>query len=460
MLEARSIHSHGNRHLGQVAFAVLCATYIAIVVIWVVFSNFPQLQDYPNWIYQGYLLSMKLTGVPEVSHAIGIVPYPVPNSTTQLLISGLCLLVPPIFAGKIVIVFYIGLALYTVYLISRTQVGGWKTAFLLIFLLTLNGTFWNGYINYQFAVCGFVLYFVMTNRQAERSFLFHLFWSIGLFFTQFMVFWVFLIYFGCLYILDFRHDRLVDIITATCRNLTRAPALALVPSLALSAWYVIGRSLDDHVILMPVLDGKQVPSGLIAHAVYKIYSVLKLGPFQVFELPNGQPLAPAYQSVYLGGLLINIVFGVTIFAYFIRFFRSRFSQPISPEYRNHNMPLTVMTVILLVSIAVAPQDFFGGGNVGERLMIPLIAALFVVQPPTNLMTNILATLCALCLPIYLLFFTCFSASGTQAGGGWHARLFTHRPYEFVNHANFLMSPTATAMPDIGFQTSLIRSINP
>jgi hypothetical protein len=446
-------------NLSEITFFALSIAYVATVLTWISLSNFPQLQDYPDWVYQGYLLSLKFKGIPEISNTIGIIPYPVPNSTAQVAIAALCLLMSPVLASKLLIYIYILLGSFTAYVVGKEQAGRSELAFALIFLFALNGTFWNGYINYQFAVCALVLYVVLTDRRPDRGVAFHLFWSITIFFTQFMVFWIFLIYFGCRYILDFSQHSTAGVIRASFRRMTRWPVPLLLPSLALSAWYIIGRLIYPQDIAVPALDGKQLSPGLLAHVLYKIYTMLKIGPFQIFELPDGQVLQPSSHYFYFVGFAINACFAMSIIMYFLKFVHTSVASFRLSGYSGRHVPLAVMTAIISLLFAIAPQEFFGGGNIGERLLIPMIAVMFALYPPPRPVAMSLACLSALCVPIYLAFFASFSASGTQPGAGWHAQLFTHRPYQFSRHTAFILNPNLDDLPELGFHTSLIWTIN-
>jgi hypothetical protein len=447
-----------GRDVGEAVFSVLCVLYVGLVAAWISASTFPQLQDYPDWIYQGYLLALKIKGIPEISSVIAVLPYPVPNSLAQVMIAGLCLLMPPLAAGKVTILLYIALASYAVFLATGHR-GSWKLRFVLLFLFGLNETFWNGYINYQFAVCCFVIYAALTTRQPDRSPAFHLFWSVAIFFSQFMVFWVFLVYFACRYMLDFTAGSLAGIVRSGFVSLARMPALVLLPSLALSAWYLLGRVFQPQYILAP-LDSpdKKLPPGLLSHIEYKIYSWLKLGPFQVFELPGGQVLEPSNHLVYLAGFAVTVVFGAGLAFYLVQFLYHGLRQFRLQRPELDHLQLAVMVLVVLLLFTVAPQYFFGGGNIGERLLIPTLVAMMIVRPPSLSVTNVLAVSSVLCLPVYLAFLANYAASGDQPGGGWHAQFFTHRPYEFEHHAAFLAKPDLDNIPDIGFRTSLIRMI--
>jgi hypothetical protein len=133
------------------------------------------------------------------------------------------------------------------------------------------------------------------------------------------------------------------------------------------------------------------------------------------------------------------------------------AEPARPPQQT--VPIAPVLICTLVLFLLAPQWFFGGGNIGERLLIPVLAVTMIAYPPGRRLTNVLALLAGFCLPVYLAFFTSYSNVGTQPGGGWHARYFTHRPYEFSQHAAFLEHPELTALPAFGFRTSLLQPVD-
>ncbi|HYL60049.1 MAG TPA: hypothetical protein VEU51_14355, partial [Candidatus Acidoferrales bacterium] len=73
---------------------------------WLVWANrFPPLQDYPDWLYQGWILSRMLAGHAPAGYRIA--PYPVPNTIVTLTLGLLDLATSPETAGKLVVTFAI-----------------------------------------------------------------------------------------------------------------------------------------------------------------------------------------------------------------------------------------------------------------------------------------------------------------------------------------------------------------
>jgi hypothetical protein len=122
------------------------------IVVWTVFSSFPVLQDYPEWVYQGYVLAGLFRGLPQFTDNFAIHVYPIPNSFCQLLLGITVTIVrDPIIAAKLVLLFYCSLSFV---LAANILYNSGRLALSFAFLATFafSGTFWNGFLNFQFGL--------------------------------------------------------------------------------------------------------------------------------------------------------------------------------------------------------------------------------------------------------------------------------------------------------------------
>jgi hypothetical protein len=446
--------------------AVVCLAYLSSAIVWTIAAGIPELQDYPDWVYQGYLLSLKVRGTPEVTSFIGVLPYPVPNSLAQVVLAVLCFFVSPVIAAKLLLGSYILLAAYVVYRIARywKQPVRLKLALVLTVFLVLNEAFLNGYINFQIATCIFLLYVVLTTERKERSPMFHIASSVTLFLTHFIIFGVFLLYFIGRYVVDTSAGTFWTLRFHSVRNISFPLAIGILPSLGLCAWYVLGRLVGPQQAVtwrwIETAD-KLVPPTLLGHIEYKVYTLLKLGPFQVFELPNGRAFIPSSHIVYLIGISINIVFALALVVYLRGFLlRPHTDRETSGRGIPHLQIISLgFLPVVLVLFAVSPQHFFNAVNVGERMLIPAVAVCLFLRPPEIRCVNVLAYATMACLPVYLQFFGHYRSPVPEQPSQSHVRFFTHRPYQFQTVVEFLERPNLQALPNIGFRTSLLYLLN-
>jgi len=125
--------------------------YVGTVMVWILASPYPALQDYPEWLYQGYVVAALFKGSPGAAAAFEFARYPIPNSLTQIMLGLLNLVVSPLVAGKIWLCAYLISFMVVLTVIARSVHPAHCGKLLLVLTTTtaVGSGFWNGYINYQ-----------------------------------------------------------------------------------------------------------------------------------------------------------------------------------------------------------------------------------------------------------------------------------------------------------------------
>lgn len=85
----------------------LWAVVLALLVLLVSVNGTPYvpLQDYNEWVYQGFIAAQLLQG--HFTGMFGFAHFPVPNSAVQTLLCLLNFIVAPILAARIVVSLYV-----------------------------------------------------------------------------------------------------------------------------------------------------------------------------------------------------------------------------------------------------------------------------------------------------------------------------------------------------------------
>jgi hypothetical protein len=197
-----------------------------MVFIW--YYRFLPLQDYPDWLLQGFLFFKALHG--QLPHNYSLITYPVPNSISTFVIGGLDTLFHPEVSGKIflsinALLFFSG----STYLLGVYDTKKTSFIYYLPVLLIFNPFFFHGYINYYFGLS--VLFwgfgYVMRRPLDVINPLAILCITVLLFYSHAMVYGIFLLYL------------LISLIVQNNRKTIRNVALGVSCSLVLSVLYAI-----------------------------------------------------------------------------------------------------------------------------------------------------------------------------------------------------------------------------
>lgn len=341
-----------------IATFTLALTLVLVVCLLVV-QPFPLLHDFPEWMYQGWLFHHLMGGTSEaISQQYVIADYPVPNSLSQVVMGGLNFLVTPVAAGRIWLLCYFALAAALWWHLYRRH-GDSLQQLLLTSVITLGPGFWNGYINFQFALLWFALYLVLDARRGSRSLALILPCSALLFFSHAAVYLVFLLYVVLQILVD----------PAVVRRKMMLLA-GLLPSVVLIGWY--------SVVLISSYGARQGSGmGLTEWVQYKAYTLAKQGPFHNFILHNGESFLDKFDLFYKAGFVANFLFAALLGLWLLVIAWDLVRGKMQHSLRQ-NIPVLPVVLTLLVCFAmylVSGSNTFGVVNLGERF---LIAALLIV----------------------------------------------------------------------------------
>lgn len=207
------------------------------IIAYVFLFRFLPLQDYPDWLYQGFLFREYVFSGNSFEHFFALQPFIPPNAISTILIGLLSTFLDPELAGKIVLamamtLLYFGSARYI-----RFVSGRWSALapfISLIFVFNLN--FWLGNVNFIFglgvALIGFEL---LIGRRWLESF----FGSASLFLLAYLSHffaYAILLYAVGLYLLAVRRSQLLWRLF-----------LVNIPALLLLAWFVSSVTGDSAV---------------------------------------------------------------------------------------------------------------------------------------------------------------------------------------------------------------------
>jgi hypothetical protein len=336
-----------KRRLAGAYFVAIMAAYAAVILA---APAPPPFVDYPDWVYQGVLFHLVLTGHPAAGYALK--PYPVPNSLTTAALGVLGLFLRWDWAGKVWECCYLALASFASWSLARAlRAGDWRLTLALPALLFLNLVFWNGDVAVETGMCLVMLLLAMLLRGATTAAISAM--LVLLFFTHMeacgaalllVLLWSF-----------FARDR-------------RLP-LAILPASALTVWYALARYLRGN------LDGRALlhadyPYGSGSFFLYKANTLFKTFGYVNARTPSGLSISEAIFGRPLFCLLLAASLCLALLAWWsmLRGLRSA-------------APVLRWSVILLLLLALAlPQVWLGVADPGTRLLlIACSIALFLVD---------------------------------------------------------------------------------
>lgn len=337
-------------HPAEAAWIALCLGLAALAAAAILVPPYPPLQDYPEWAYQGQLLARLFQGLP--IGEVRLADKPIPNSSVQLLLGLLSVVLSPALAARLFLLALIGASVAMALALGRQfqPRAPWAFAALLLVVVFLNAAFWNGYANFQLGMLILGGWFLLDEARRGRAGVILLF-SLALFFTHAMVFAAFGILLG---------------ITAVLEGRMRATVLGLLPAAGLTAWYVlagIGGGGEE---------GRSLGS-LVSFLAYKIYTFAKLGPYHNFVFAEGGDGA-LRPLLHWGGVAVNILFAAGLVLAMLLGLRDAIRAG-----RLARAPLAA-AALLLAAFAVLPDLVQNVVNPGERLMLPALLMLLLILP--------------------------------------------------------------------------------
>jgi hypothetical protein len=427
-----------GRRLDNV-FAVIALLSLVLAVLVNLVTYYPPLQDFGDWIYQGYLIKALLAGtsVPaEFKH------WPVPNVVSQLLLAALNSVFTPIAASKVFISLYLVVAGWLMWLLAqradRTVDGA--RFLLLVCLAIIHAPYWTGEMNYQVGLLVLFSYFLRHRRSPAENAAVDIVYSLVLFFCHAICLAVFLTLVGWRALLN--------------RRIAQG-LITVLPVVALLAWYVLA---DPHAEFNPAATPEL--RGITALIAYRGYVFAKIGPYQnmVFDNAGDFDRAPSF---FLLGVVVNFLFAASMAMFFIMWVaKSTARRTWSPE---------LMTAIVCCIVAIFdPSRKLGITNVGERFIYPAVILVVISFQVPSAMLRLSAFLSAF-LVVFLAHALIVLPKGTEVGGvpgngivnepgaRYHV-LFWHRPFWYLDSAAAAQISAISGRPPtlpIVFPTSML-----
>ena len=195
--------------------------------------RFLPISDYPDWIFEGSIVTKLLRGQPLASYSFK--HYPVPYSGTVAILGLLDLILAPEISGKLVLsLCVILLALSSIYLLRSLRRDAGNPILLIPLLFLLNTFFFWGELGYLFSLSTLFLYCGYLFRRIYRSEPIN-WWliaaaSIAMFFFHFIPYTTAILVTLTLIVVESRPELLSPF------------AISFAPSIGLSLWYALGRS--------------------------------------------------------------------------------------------------------------------------------------------------------------------------------------------------------------------------
>ncbi len=324
--------------------------FLSLITIYICSFRYLPLQDYPNWLYHGFLLREYFIHGSIFGGFFRFYPYVPPNAISTLLIGSLSLILPVAMAGKLVlfavaILMYCGIRSYLFFFTLRNT----GCIPILAFYLTFNLQFLMGFLNFSFGL-GLAL-IVMTHLAKKDLSVNRILLAILLAVVYLSHFFAFamIILFLLIYALINKKKRKV-----------MALVPAFFPSVVLFAEYYIAKSISD----LPVLSPNESLAGKIHIVAFNIFSSIL--PFHHYKwLPE----------IYILSRWVNCLFVVLMILWMIYI-------AITGTYKKRFSFSFCLALVSFILICILP-DYFGGVMLpGSRLVVFFIVNCLVVFLPS------------------------------------------------------------------------------
>ena len=413
-------------------FTAAALLAIALAATLPLLAPIPPLQDFNEWIYQGWLMGQLFHGA---AVPFEVKPWPVPNAAAQVILGVLNLPLGPRAAGIAYIALYlVGFTWLAAALARHTGRFDPATFLLAVLIGAINSPFWDGYANSQLGLLLYMLHVLRQRRPAGTGPLWDLAMGLALFFCHAVMLAVFALH--------------TALRAWQQRHLARA-ATVLTPPFALLAWYLLR---DDNY-------GEYIPpfgTTLTDFIAYKAYTAAKLGPYQnlIIGSIGDADRAPL---LYWSGVAANLTFVlVALVPLTFALLRRLLAGDRSPAM--------LTAAACLAGFAVLPSAMFGVVNVGERLMLPAMLTALACCPDPLGLRRYGAAIAALAPAVLLYFLLILPAAIPTAAINHLAAhdpnqrmrlLFWHRPFQFQTQ---IAAAQRGDPVRLGFTTSLLRPV--
>lgn len=341
----------------NIEYSTLTYVYLLLAGLFFFFlflQPFPVLHDLLEWMYQAWIVNQLLLGDLETQAKYVFVAYPVPNSLSQISIAIMSFIVSPILATKIWLGMYLALVAFVANKLWQRTADATQVL-LIVVLIFLGPGFWNGYINNQFALVLFALYFVGYTQDFTKTKFKTLLFSILIFSAHAVVFAVFFLMVVMPVLLSKEHS-----LRQKFNSL-----LPMLPASLLMSWYTLVRLFSYEA-------GSSTAMGLLNWIQYKVYTIAKQGPFHNFILDSGESLLSNLHWFYQFGFAVNFLFVVFIGLWFITLVFKKLKSDSDIMRRGTNLNFAAVMISLgfcALIFFMAGSMSFGVVNLGERFLI-------------------------------------------------------------------------------------------
>lgn len=427
-------------------------TFVVLLSVWVVIQPYPALQDFVEWMYQGFVLNRLMVGDPVALAGHYIAPYPVPNSLLQILLALANFLVDPVTAGKLVLLIYIWTFFILLWIVSRQLMLQYSGMALLVsaMIFVEAPTFWNGNLNFNFSLVLLTWYLyraVIKDRE-----------TIPL-----------IVVIGTLLAFTHAIGLSVFVLLVGVRNLIVrrrwGRLFALTPALALLAIYILAKPPD---VPLSYAGYYEHPLYMV---MYKAYTVMKLGVFHNFILGDGTSYIEEWPALYWVGVTINGLFGALLV---IGVLGGAWRCLRHDRSAKRVVGLLVVGAIAGLFLAV-PPFIVGIVNLGERYLLAGLLIATLLLPIDRRVLAGLSGLAVLAMPYFVGLFLLtaqaevrdYPRPPTNAATledqvtanlpNTRLPLFAQRLYFFAWRAADLTRGDYRNLPDIHFGTGLVQA---
>ncbi|WP_322091617.1 hypothetical protein [Paraburkholderia bannensis] len=320
---------------------------VAVLLFVMNATPYVPLQDYNEWVYQGFVTSQLLQG--HLSDRFLVAQFPVPNSAVQVVLALLCLVMSAPLAAQVLASGYVIAAAAIAWRLSLkiAPTNNRGVFFLLLIGVYFNSPFWNGYMNYQLGILLFSLW-LLIDPATRRKPLWILAFTVAAFFTHAMIWASLMLVIG----VDALRQRRFRALLAAC------PALV---SLALFGWYAACK----HTPMMP---DPNANAGLLHVVAYKLYTLAKLGPYHNYVYA-ADVRGFGDRVIYYLGCAVNFAFaaGVVVLLW------SAFARPLLRREGWRRASTEQIGALLLLGVSLAmPAVISDLVNPGERVLYPAL----------------------------------------------------------------------------------------
>lgn len=327
---------------GSFPLSLALTIFLPLLFVSLAFLNFGYvaIQDFPEWVYQGYIIEYIASGKP--SSMFFVRDYPVPYTISQILLALSLAVFSPAISGLLVITLYFLLAaVFCGLFIRRYGLSEWQAAIFLLAVLILNSTLMNGYAGYQIGLALFTGWLALPRRLRDDQRLVSLL-SILLFFAHGLAYASFCAVAG---------------VFALYGRKVPSFIVAMLPAGALAVWYVVANTEPPQII------DELTISGPVQLVVYKAYTLMKAGGYHNFSVSGASDYHLSHLLLF-AGVGANAAFAALLGLAVLY---------AGWKYRVRRWSAEIVAATGLAFLALVLPPAVGGiVNPGERLLYPAL----------------------------------------------------------------------------------------